>query len=144
MKSIVIACDGSPAADEAIERFSKLPATDNLEVHLVAVVETVHVYGTEMVLEGTGGLEGEREVAVRRLQQAADKFRNRVGTVTTEIHTSADVAGEILDTAESRKADLIVMGSQGKSGWERFLLGSVSLRVLHHAPCSVWIERVPR
>ena len=142
VKSIVITSDGSPASEEAIRRFSDLPLSSDCEVHLMAVVETVHVYGTEMVLEGVGGIEGERQAAAKRLSQAAARFEGKVGEVTTEVHTSSDVAGEILDVAEKRKADVIVLGSQGKSAWERFLLGSVSLRVLHHTPCSVWIERV--
>ena len=50
-------------------------------------------------------------------------------------------ARAIVDTAGDRKADLIVMSSAGLSGWERFLLGSVTERVLSHAPCSVWIHR---
>lgn len=50
-------------------------------------------------------------------------------------------ARSIVDTAGDRKADLIVMGSAGLSGWERFLLGSVTERVLSRSPCSLWIHR---
>jgi nucleotide-binding universal stress UspA family protein len=50
-------------------------------------------------------------------------------------------ARAIVDTASERQADLIVMGSAGLSVWERFLLGSVTERVLGRAPCSVWIHR---
>jgi len=47
----------------------------------------------------------------------------------------------ILDVAEERGADLIVVGNKGMSGAKRFLLGSVPNRVSHHAPCSVLIIR---
>jgi nucleotide-binding universal stress UspA family protein len=47
----------------------------------------------------------------------------------------------ILDEAEKWGADLIVLGSHGYSGWQRFLLGSVSNAVATHAHCSVEIVR---
>jgi nucleotide-binding universal stress UspA family protein len=142
VKSIVLSYDGSPAAAGALNRLASLPLGQR-EVHLVSVVETVHVYGTEMLLEGSGGIEGERANHQARLQQAATKLAGGVAKVTSEVHSSADVAADILGTAEKWGAELIVLGSRGKSAWERFLLGSTTLRVLHQAPCSVWIEKVP-
>jgi nucleotide-binding universal stress UspA family protein len=49
----------------------------------------------------------------------------------------------IVDEARRWKADLIVMGSHGRSGFDRLLLGSVAEGVLRHAPCSVEIVREP-
>ena len=46
-------------------------------------------------------------------------------------------------TAEEFGAELVVVGSRGLSGAKRFLLGSVSNRVTHHAKCSVWVVRRP-
>jgi len=47
----------------------------------------------------------------------------------------------IISQAESRKADMIVMGHQGKKGLSRYLIGSVAARVVAHAPCSVLVIR---
>ena len=52
-----------------------------------------------------------------------------------------DPADAILDVAEERDADLIVVGNKGMTGAKRFLLGSVPNKVSHHAPCSVMIVR---
>ena len=52
-----------------------------------------------------------------------------------------DPADAILDVAEERGADLIVVGNKGMTGAKRFLLGSVPNKVSHHAPCSVLIIR---
>lgn len=49
----------------------------------------------------------------------------------------------ILSVAEQWKADLILVGSHGKTGLQRFLLGSVSAQVAQHACCSVMIARMP-
>ena len=61
-----------------------------------------------------------------------------------EVETMAregDPADAILDVAEEKKADLIVVGNKGMTGAKRFLLGSVPNKVSHHAPCSVMIIR---
>ena len=52
-----------------------------------------------------------------------------------------DPADAILDVAEEKNADLIVVGNKGMTGAKRFLLGSVPNKVSHHAPCSVMIIR---
>jgi nucleotide-binding universal stress UspA family protein len=51
---------------------------------------------------------------------------------------------EILDVANDWPADLIIMGSHGRRGIDRFLMGSVSSAVLAHAPCNTIIIRVPQ
>ena len=54
-----------------------------------------------------------------------------------------DPADAILDVAEERGADLIIVGNRGRAGAKRFLLGSVPNRISHHAPCAVLIIRTP-
>lgn len=54
-----------------------------------------------------------------------------------------DPAHEIVRAASDWKADLIVMGSRGRTGLARLLLGSVARKVVEHAPCSVLIKRLP-
>jgi nucleotide-binding universal stress UspA family protein len=62
--------------------------------------------------------------------------------VTTEVHQLADSPGRsICEFAESEEIDLIVMGRRGLSGVNEFLVGSVSNYVLHHARCSVLIDK---
>jgi nucleotide-binding universal stress UspA family protein len=63
---------------------------------------------------------------------------------SVELETSAregDPAEVIIQVANEQQADLIVVGSWGLTGIQRFLLGSVSSKVSHHAPCSVMIVR---
>ena len=59
--------------------------------------------------------------------------------VDVRVEESSDARGPILDLARTLPADLIVMGSHGRSGIERFLLGSVAERVLRSAPCPVMV-----
>lgn len=55
------------------------------------------------------------------------------------VEESIDVYREIVDQARSRGADLLVLGSHGRSGFERLLLGSVTEKVLRKAPCPVMV-----
>lgn len=76
------------------------------------------------------------------LGKALGAFEGAAGSLAVEariLHGSPKVA--ILDEAEQWGADLIVLGAQGTTGIERFLIGSVSLAVAAHAKCSVEIVR---
>jgi nucleotide-binding universal stress UspA family protein len=74
------------------------------------------------------------------LENASGPARQAGVEVTTHPR-EGDPADAILDVAEERKADLIVVGNKGMTGAARFLLGSVPNKVSHHAPCGVYIVR---
>ena len=81
-----------------------------------------------------------REEVDATLSDAADVVRE-AGLEVETFAREGDPADAILDVAEERGADLIVVGNKGMTGARRFLLGSVPNRVSHHAPCSVLIVR---
>src|SRR5919205_587238 len=107
-RSIVVGTDGSETARKAVRE-----AVEDLQWMINA-----------------------REDVDATLRDAAEEFED----AGVEIETCArqgDPADAILDVAEERDADLIVVGNKGMTGAKRFLLGSVPNRVSHHAPCSV-------
>jgi nucleotide-binding universal stress UspA family protein len=75
------------------------------------------------------------DLAASRLHSAGFKAEPRV--------VESDVRNGILDTAAEWKPDLIVLGSHGRRGIAKFLLGSVAEAVARHARCSVLIVRAP-
>ena len=81
-----------------------------------------------------------REDVEATLREAAEKVEAAGVSVTTYAR-EGDPADAILDVAEERGADLIVVGNKGMTGAKRFLLGSVPNKVSHHAPCAVMIVR---
>ena len=82
-----------------------------------------------------------RSNAAALLADTADQLR-RAGFVTVASLRNGDPRQVIVDYANECRADLIVMGSHGKTGLDR-MLGSVSDSVARHAPCSVEIVRPP-
>ena len=81
-----------------------------------------------------------REDVDATLKQACETIEE-AGVEVTPYAREGDPADAILDVAEERDADLIVVGNKGMTGAKRFLLGSVPNKVSHHAPCSVMIIR---
>jgi len=78
--------------------------------------------------------------AQKTLEQARLLFEGFQGGFETML-TYGEPAEEILLVTEREKPDLLVMGSRGLSGFERAMLGSVSLKVLHHVTCDMMIVR---
>jgi nucleotide-binding universal stress UspA family protein len=72
--------------------------------------------------------------------KVAEVLRSKGLKVTAAVE-HGDPRSKIIDTAKEWHADLIVLGSHGRKGLDRFLMGSVSEAVARHAPCSVQIVR---
>lgn len=85
------------------------------------------------------------EAGQKLLKRVLTEMREFLPTQEIEVEILEGFAKEcILDEAATWKADLIVVGSHGRTGLSRFFLGSVSSAVVTHAPCSVMIVRIPQ
>jgi nucleotide-binding universal stress UspA family protein len=140
MESIVVGTDGSPPAEAAIDRAAELARGSGARLHVVTAYPDVPSYRERIV--GTAKRESIelRDVAETVLARAVEKLTDEGITVETHAR-DGDPAEAILEVAQEQKADLIVVGNRGLTGIERFLLGSVSSKLSHHAPCSVMIVR---
>ena len=95
--------------------------------------------GYEPALETA--LKSQKQNAEALVMKAAELLRARGLKVAATLEVG-DAKSKILDVAEEWRADLIVVGSHGRRGFERFLMGSVSDAVARHAKCSVQIVRI--
>ena len=142
--SIVVGTDGSETAGQAVRQATDLAKAVGAAIYLVSAFEPV---GNQRLREertqvpdDMQWMVNEREDVEATLREAQDKAKE-AGVETEVFARQGDPADAILDVAEEKNADLIVVGNKGMSGAKRFLLGSVPNKVSHHAPCSVMIIR---
>jgi nucleotide-binding universal stress UspA family protein len=138
---LVLAFDGSPTSAAAVETIASLPLHAHTHILITTVMELLTHYRMDIVQTTSPSWQAKKQAAQADLEQAAQVLRQATPNVRVGLREGDDISQEILDTATAFHAALIVMGHKGKSGLERFLLGSVANRVVHHAPCSVWILR---
>jgi nucleotide-binding universal stress UspA family protein len=142
--AIVIGTDGSDTAKEAVRQASELAKMLGARMHLVSAYEPVPEgrlrEERQEVPEDLQWMVNPREDVNATLEETGEQLQDQ--GLEVEIHArEGDPADAILDVAEEKGADLIVVGNKGMTGAKRFLLGSVPNKVSHHAPCSVMIIR---
>jgi nucleotide-binding universal stress UspA family protein len=143
-RSIVVGTDGSDTAGEAVRQAVELAKSVDATLELVSAYEPVPAQRLReerrSAPEDLQWAIGPREDVDATLERAAAVARE-AGVAVNVYPRQGDPADAILDVAEERDADLIVVGNKGMTGAKRFLLGSVPNKVSHHAPCSVLIIR---
>jgi len=150
-KKILVPLDGSSLAELALEPALALAQAMRGEVILLSVLVgqepmDVAYYGFEVTpVPAEAGLQAEQQAIYReRLMNYLDSVhasRAGSGVLMRTMVMEGDVARCLLETAVSEHVDLIVMGTHGRSGMSRWLLGSVTEKVLHHADCPVLAVR---
>jgi nucleotide-binding universal stress UspA family protein len=143
-KSIVVGTDGSDTAKKAVSQAADLAKAVGASVHLVSAYEPVASSRlkeeSQEAPEDLQWMINPREDVDATLGEAAEVLKQ--AGVEVEIYArQGDPADAILDVAEEKDADLIIVGNKGMTGAKRFLLGSVPNKVSHHAPSSVLIIR---
>ena len=143
--SIVVGTDGSDTAKEAVRQAAELAKAVGARVLLVSAYEPVPESRLTQergdVPADVSWMVNPREDVQGVLDEEAERIKGN-GVVEVETYArEGDPADAILDVAEEKNADLIVVGNKGMTGARRFLLGSVPNKVSHHAPCNVMIVR---
>ena len=140
---IIAAFDQSEAAIAAISWLSSLPLGERAKVRLMTVLELVTVYRMDIIQTQSPEWHHKKRRAKEALDEAAERLRQATPNVTTQLCEGRDGGEEILKAASEFGAHLVVVGATGRSGIERFLLGSVSSRIAHYASSTVLVARPP-
>jgi nucleotide-binding universal stress UspA family protein len=143
-RTILVATDFSEQADHALEYAAELGRQLDATIHLVHSI-IVPVLGVpEMgVAYGSMMIELQTKKAQNALDACAARYRDRVSLAPTRLEIGD--AREVIDrVAVEIGADLIVMGTHGRRGVRRMLLGSVAESVVRSAPCPVLTVRPKR
>ncbi len=131
MKHILVGYDETPPAERALERAAELAKKFEAEVTVASIAGVLHGVVA-------GAVADPPAVHAQQLQHARDKLAE----LGVEIETGTgvgDPATAAVAIAAERKADMIIVGTHGRPGLGRLLLGSVSDDVEHKAHCDVLI-----
>jgi nucleotide-binding universal stress UspA family protein len=149
---IVVGVDYSEASDLALEQaFEMAAGRANAEVHIVNVVR---LYGNQALVDAAAApgfsavsladANAQLIAYVERRQQAYRAGKAQPGRTALRLvsHLRLEApAEEIAQTAADLEADLVVVGTHGRRGVSRLLLGSVAEAVVRLAPCPVFVVR---
>jgi nucleotide-binding universal stress UspA family protein len=141
---ILLAVDDSKFSDAALQAVIAQIQPQGTEVLVLHVVEPITPFPPpQMSPDYAPELETQVEEGRVLVERKAQGLR-AAGFQADGVVETGDIRGKIIDTAGERRVDLIVLGSHGRRGVHRFLLGSVAENVARHAACSVQIVRIPK
>ncbi len=139
---IVVAVDDTEASDTGVQLAVKLAADEGATIYFVHVVTAVELLGAAAALADSVSTPGaELHEAARALVRQAMSKANARGVVAHGKITEGQPADEILQVASARGADLVVIGSHGRRGVRRFILGSVAENVARRSSVPVIVAR---
>lgn len=137
--NILVAHDGSEQADKALKRAVDIAVMAKASLSVLSVVPDLCMM--EMSDDDCKNMykimtdESEKKLAA--LKDDLSKKGVEMDTAV-KFGNAADI---IISTCSDKKADLVVVGSHGRHGAKKFLLGSVSSKVVEHAPCDVIVVK---
>lgn len=141
---ILLAVDDSPCSHKVLEYAKGLLEGENATLALVTVIPP-----TSPASYGADPLLGQQPIVVAEVaeiqQQAAQEYLDRLATEfssTKEVFTFTRIGNireEILTVSHEWAADLLILGTNGRTGFEHFISGSVSESVIRKAHCPVLV-----
>lgn len=145
---ILVAIDESQYSDAAIRQLITQDSPRDAEVRVLHVIEPEARYPDGQTwgypVPSNGVAAEQRKIGEGLIARAAQRLRDAGFKNVATIIEVGDPKLAVVDAASEWHADLIVLGSHGRKGLDRFLLGSVSEAVARSAPCSVEIARIPK
>jgi nucleotide-binding universal stress UspA family protein len=135
-KNIVLAYDGSKFSNKALQEAIGIAKSSGGSLLILSIVDITD----EFESEAPGLTDKMTEKLLKLTQKALEKAVAARVKAKVEVHVG-DAYEMIVDISKKKKADIIVMGSHGRTGLTRLLMGSVTSRVIGHAPCSVLVVK---
>jgi len=140
IKTIIVAVDGSPPSERAVDLASKIAGPTGARLLLVHVAEPIRL-PRERYAEFVAQIEAEQQREEQPILGEAQKRAEAYGVRAETRSISGPIAESIADLAAEEQADLVVVGSRGQGAVARVFLGSVSDRLVHICKVSVLVAR---
>jgi nucleotide-binding universal stress UspA family protein len=142
-QKILLPTDGSKHAERAAEHAIWIANKSGAEIIVLDVIETSSLVGLpaeDLIVRIKEMLKEEAKRSLERISEMVDDSKDQ-GKITdvkiTLLSEEGSPADVILKTIKKEDIDLVVMGTSGKHGLDRFLLGSVTEKVVRSAECPV-------
>jgi len=144
-RKVIVAFDGSKDSMKAVELAGSFAANYKSEITVV------HVYSSPAVgFSAASGIpipdykaleDARKETAKVVLAKGVQLARGKGFEAKGELIEAPSVVEALVEFATSEKADLIIVGTRGMTGFKKLILGSVSSGLVNHAPCDVLVAR---
>ncbi|OQY36243.1 MAG: hypothetical protein B6I38_00045 [Anaerolineaceae bacterium 4572_5.1] len=159
IKRVLLAIDGSPQSQDMISCISKFPLPDGVEIHILHVApplvsaesaanywivgaDTPTYFSLSEIQEKLEKQTQQEELMGQKiLANATEILLHDAGIESKSSLLRGDAATEIIQYVKDNQIDLVVSGGRGLSRIRSWLLGSVSRKLLHYAPCSVMVVK---
>lgn len=144
LENVLIPTDFSACADHALSHAVEVADRFGARLHILHVVNELDPdwYGITDAQERAVKLRDQIETEAReRLKELAPETDHRDFETTVSLQLSFDVADSINEYVQEREIDLVVMGTHGRQGIDRLMLGNVANKIIRHAPCPVMTVR---
>jgi nucleotide-binding universal stress UspA family protein len=140
-RTVLVPTDGSDCATEALGVGCEVATAEGADLHLLSVVSLTSL-----------GVDVRTDIQTRMLEEAAEDTVERASSLAAEagvepaagaVEYGSSVHGAILAYVEEHDVDLVVVGTHGRTGFDRYLLGSVTEALVRTAPVPVLTVRGP-
>ena len=140
-RQILIATDGSETANEAADFAIEMVGCSGAKVYAMYVIDTTPYRSVSLDKIWSDEVLAEHEKAGQEATSYIERIGKAAGMEVESRVLEGHPADKIISFAEDNEIDMIVVGSLGKGGYERFILGSVSEKVVRHAKVPVLVVR---
>jgi len=139
-KNILVPHDGSSHSKHAFKVALDMAKKYNSKLSMVTVLDTSPGYWAQTNLWDKA-IGGARTLVTKEFESFESAAKKVQVSFHSEIIESHSITKTIVSHSKSKKIDLIVMGAQGITGWDKLILGSVTDSVAHRVRCPVMIVR---
>ena len=140
IKKVLVATDFSAPSETALNYARAMARSFGASLHVMHVFEPLWITSADVVGGGVAlatMIQGLEDTAKKQLEEAVTEQDRRELRAVPVMVTSEAPAREIANYAGEQKVDLVVIGTHGRSGISRMLIGSVAEKVVRLAPCPV-------
>jgi len=135
MKTLLVASDGSKFSKNAIREAIDIAKICSSKLIVVSVVKTNLEF--ESVIPQV--VEKEEKEVTKHLELVRNQAEKEGVDCEAVVSLSEEPYQDIIDRAAKHKANMIIMGTHGRTGMKRLMMGSVTAKVIGHAPCNILV-----